>query len=68
MVDILASRTTLGPLIPYVGSTGPRQTGIPITVTVSSVWRRGHWMERSRSIEQMLIHITSIAISDDEVD
>lgn len=57
----------LGPLISFVGATGPRQTGILITATVLSVWRWGHWIlppVRSRDIESMLIHITSIALSD----
>ncbi|KAL1189620.1 putative ribonuclease H protein [Cardamine amara subsp. amara] len=58
--------TPFGPLIRFIGAQGPRQTGIPLTATVASRWRRDSWnlpAARCVELEQLLCHLTTISLT-----
>lgn len=60
--------TPFGPLIMFIGDNGPRETGINITASLASLWRQENWRlppARSPRMEQLLIHLTTVALSDD---
>lgn len=59
--------TKYGQLINFIGPLGPRQTGIPISSTVSELWRNGTWAlqsSRSNRMEELLTHLTTINLYD----
>lgn len=59
--------TKFGQLISFVGNNGPRLTGIPLRASVADAWREGGWRihsARSREIEELLIYLTTISLSD----
>lgn len=59
--------TKYGQLINFIGPLGPRQTGIPISSTVSELWRNGTWAlqsSRSNRMEELLTHLTAINLYD----
>lgn len=56
-----------GQLIQYVGPNGPRQSGIPITSTLSSLWNGEAWTlapARSPEMEQVQVYLSSITLSE----
>ncbi|CAF2074534.1 unnamed protein product [Brassica napus] len=55
-----------GQLISYLGNSGPRTTGIPITATLASLWINNSWAlpsARSNKMEEVLTHLTTISLS-----
>ncbi|KAH0880788.1 hypothetical protein HID58_068182 [Brassica napus] len=53
-------------MISYLGNSGPRTTGIPITATLASLWINNSWAlpsARSNKMEEVLTHLTTISLS-----
>ncbi|KAG5406464.1 hypothetical protein IGI04_012583 [Brassica rapa subsp. trilocularis] len=56
-----------GQLINFVGQSGPRSTGIPISSSLASLWSNDSWTlapARSDRMEEVLTYLTSISLSD----
>lgn len=59
--------TKFGKLINFIGTTGPRLTGIHLDASVADVWRDGCWQiqsARTNEMEELLIHLTTITLTD----
>lgn len=58
-----------GQLIKFIGANGPRQTGISISSTLSSMWIENSWImgpARTTAMEQVQTHLSTISLSDSD--
>lgn len=58
--------SSFGPLLQRIGSHGPRQTGIPLSSSLSTLWNGSSWIlspARSLMMEQVHIHLSTITLS-----
>lgn len=60
--------TSFGQIISFLGSNGPRQTGIPLDTPVADLWINGEWSfrhARSSEMVDLLTYLTTVALNSD---